>query len=94
MSRGVKQSRIKSGFLSILIHVVLFLFLVVSLDWNHRDPEPVMVELWSPETKPQNVQPAVEPKPKPEPKPEPKPKPKPSPSQSPSLSQSQSPSQA
>ena len=63
MSRGVKQSRIKSGFLSILIHVVLFLFLVVSLDWNHRDPEPVMVELWSPETKPQNVQPAVELKP-------------------------------
>ncbi|HBZ19041.1 MAG TPA: hypothetical protein DEO41_06550, partial [Betaproteobacteria bacterium] len=51
MSRGIKNSRIKSGFLSVLIHAVLFLFLFISLDWNRRAPEPVMVELWSPELK-------------------------------------------
>ena len=83
MSRGMKNSRIKSGFLSVLIHVVLFLFLVVSLDWNHRDPEPVMVELWSSEVKAEVSPPVADvkpkPKPKPEPKPEPKPKPKPKP---------------
>ena len=69
MSRGMKNSRIKSGFLSVLIHVVLFLFLVVSLDWNHRDPEPVMVELWSSEVKAEVSPPVADVKPKPKPNP-------------------------
>ena len=76
MLQNMKDLRVKSGLLSILVHFVLFLFLVVSLSWNSREPEPVMVELWSPID---DSQPSVAQSPKPEAKPEPKPKPKPEP---------------
>ena len=67
MLQNMKDLRVKSGLLSILVHFVLFLFLVVSLSWNSREPEPVMVELWSPID---DSQPSVaqSPKPKPNPK--------------------------
>ena len=74
MLQNMKDLRVKSGLLSILVHFVLFLFLVVSLSWNSRESEPVMVELWSPVD---DSQPSVAQSPKPEPKPQPKPEPKP-----------------
>ena len=45
MLQNMKDLRVKSGLLSILVHFVLFLFLVVSLSWNSREPEPVMMKV-------------------------------------------------
>ncbi|MBI2318748.1 MAG: TonB C-terminal domain-containing protein [Betaproteobacteria bacterium] len=65
--------------LSLLVHAILFGFLVFGVHWVSRPPEAVVVELWDrpPAIEQREAPPKVEVKP--EPKPEPKPKPAPEP---------------
>jgi colicin import membrane protein len=69
-----------AAILAIAIHLAFILFLVFSVTWQNRKPEPVTAELYAPPQKTEPVKPAPEPpKPPPEPpKPEPEP-PKPEP---------------
>ncbi len=52
--------------LSLLVHVLLFVFLVFGVHWVSKPPEAVVVELWNQPTTPE---PIAEPAPKPEPPP-------------------------
>jgi colicin import membrane protein len=69
-----------SAVLAVLVHVLLFFFLVVGVRWQSSRPEAVVVELWDRPPVPEEPAPApkVEPPP-PEPKREPKIEPKPQP---------------
>src|SRR6266571_4216157 len=58
-----------AAFLAIAIHLAFVLFLVFSVNWQNRKPEPVTAELYAPP--PEKTEP---PKPAPEP---PKPRPEP-----------------
>ncbi len=65
-----------AAFLAIAIHLAFVLFLVFSVNWQNRKPEPVTAELYAPPPeKTEPAKPAPEP-PKPPPEPEP-PKPEP-----------------
>src|SRR6266567_1008294 len=67
-----------AAFLAIAIHLAFVLFLVFSVNWQNRKPEPVTAELYAPPPeKTEPAKPAPEP-PKPPPEPEP-PKPEPEP---------------
>ncbi len=62
-----------AAFLAIAIHLAFVLFLVFSVNWQNRKPEPVTAELYAPP--PEKIEPA---KPAPEPpKPQPEPEPPP-----------------
>ena len=65
-----------AAVLSVLVHAVLFGFLLFGLRWASSMPEAVVVELWD---RPVQEQPQIEAAPKIEPRPEPKPEPKPEP---------------
>ena len=70
-----------AAILAVAVHLAFVVFLVFSVDWRNREPEPVSVELYAPQpVAPKPAPPAPEPpKPQPEPpKPEPEP-PKPPP---------------
>ena len=74
-----------AAILAIAVHVTFVLFLIFSVNWQNRKPEPVTAELYAPPPeKTEPAKPAPEPpKPEPEPaKPEPEP-PKPPPSVAP-----------
>ena len=68
-----------AAILAVAVHLAFVVFLIFSVDWRNREPEPVSVELYAPQ--------AVAPKPAPEPPPEPPkpppPKPEPEPSKPP-----------
>lgn len=70
-----------AAILAVAVHLAFVVFLIVSVNWQNREAEPVSVELYAPPSEtptPQPPKPAPEP-PKPEPpKPEPEP-PKPPP---------------
>jgi colicin import membrane protein len=62
-----------AAFLAIAIHLAFVLFLVFSVNWQNRKPEPVTAELYAPPPeKTEPPKPAPEP-PKPQPEPEPPP---------------------
>src|SRR6266702_3203451 len=62
-----------AAFLAIAIHLAFVLFLVFSVNWQNRKPEPVTAELYAPPpTKPAPEPPNPNPEP---PKPEPEPPP-------------------
>ena len=67
-----------AAFLAIAIHLAFVLFLVFSVNWQNRKPEPVTAELYVPP--PEKIEPAkpVPEPPKPQPEPEP-PQPEPEP---------------
>ena len=56
--------------LSVLVHGVLFAFLVFSLHWQSKHPDPVVAELWTelPAVEPPEPKPEIKPQPAPEPK--------------------------
>src|SRR5271169_6217147 len=56
-----------AAILAVAVHVAFVLFLVISVNWQNRIPEPVTVELYAPAAAPK-VEPA---KPTQPPKPEP-----------------------
>jgi colicin import membrane protein len=64
-----------AAILAIAIHLAFVLFLVFSVNWQNRKPEPVTAELYAPPQKTEPTTPPPEP-PKPEPEP-PKPEPEP-----------------
>lgn len=70
-----------SVVLAVLVHLLLLAFLFFGIRWQSRQPEAVMVELWTSPPAPvvQKVEPApqIKPEPKPEPKLAPKPEPRP-----------------
>jgi colicin import membrane protein len=61
-----------AAILAVAVHLAFVVFLIVSVNWQNREPEPVSVELYAP---PNESAPAPQP-PKPEPEP-PKPQPEP-----------------
>jgi colicin import membrane protein len=61
-----------AAILAVVVHLAFVVFLIVSVNWQNREPEPVSVELYAP---PREAAPAPQP-PKPEPEP-PKPEPEP-----------------
>ncbi len=63
-----------AAILAVAVHLAFVVFLVFSVDWRNREPEPVSVELYAPQPVAAKA-PAPEP-PKPEPEP-PKPQPEP-----------------
>ena len=75
-----RQSAIKwiAAILAIAVHVGFVLFLVFSVNWQNRKPEPVTAELYVPPAAPK-VEPAPAPEPKPEPRKPPVEPPKPPP---------------
>jgi colicin import membrane protein len=62
-----------AAILAIAVHLAFVVFLIVSVNWQNREAEPVSVELYAP---PKEAAPAPPPKPEPEPEP-PKPAPEP-----------------
>lgn len=95
-----EPGKIASGVMAVLVHLVFLAFLVFSVSWQQRPPEPVVAELWSslpPVTKPQPrlevvppppAPPVVKPEPvppRPEPKVEAKPVPEPKPAVKPDI---------
>jgi colicin import membrane protein len=68
-----------AAIIAVAVHLAFVVFLVFSVNWQNREPEPVSVELYAPQ--PVAPKPAPEP-PKPEPEPEP-PKPAPEPAKPP-----------
>ncbi|MBM3345130.1 MAG: TonB C-terminal domain-containing protein [Betaproteobacteria bacterium] len=71
-TRYAEPGQKPAAVLAVLVHVLLFVFLVFGLRWSAKVPDAVMVELWT--------QPAVgEPMPKAEPEPEPRAEPPPKP---------------
>ncbi len=70
-----------AAILAVAVHLAFVVFLIVSVNWQNREPEPVSVELYAPakEPAPRTAEPTGAPKPQPEPpKPQPEP-PKPPP---------------
>jgi len=67
-----EPGKIPSAVLALLVHLLLAVFLFFGVHWQSRQPEAVMVELWT--SPPAPVPEKVEPKP--EPKPEARPEPK------------------
>jgi colicin import membrane protein len=61
-----------AAILAVAVHLAFVVFLIVSVNWQNREPEPVSVDLYAP---PKEAPPAPQP-PKPEPEP-PKPAPEP-----------------
>jgi colicin import membrane protein len=61
-----------AAILAVAVHLAFVVFLIFSVDWRNREPEPVSVDLYAP---PKEAAPAPQP-PKPEPEP-PKPQPEP-----------------
>jgi colicin import membrane protein len=78
-----EPGKIPSVVLAVLVHVLLAIFLFFGVRWQSRQPEAVMVELWTSPPAPvvERVAPKPEPRPeiKPQPIPEPKPEVKPAP---------------
>ncbi len=78
-----EPGKVPSAVLALLVHVLLALFLFFGVQWQSRQPEAVMVELWTSAPAPPAAKvepkPQVKPAPAPEPKPEPKPAVKPEP---------------
>lgn len=76
-----EPGKVPSAVLALLVHVLLALFLFFSVNWQSREPDAVMVELWNSPPAPAvpKVQPAPEVQPAPPPKVEPKPEVKPEP---------------
>ncbi|MGH8799846.1 MAG: energy transducer TonB [Casimicrobiaceae bacterium] len=65
-----------AAILAVAVHLAFVVFLVFSVDWQNREPEPVSVELYAPQpVTPKAAAPVPRP-PKPEPEP-PKPQPEP-----------------
>ncbi|MBL8448754.1 MAG: TonB C-terminal domain-containing protein [Dechloromonas sp.] len=65
--------------LTVLMHLVLVVVLFFGVQWKHKAPESVEVELWSSRPVPATAPPTPRQEPKPQPKPEPKPEPRPEP---------------
>ena len=65
-----------AAVLAVLVHLLLFAFLVFGLRWSVKTPDAVVVELW---TQPAVEEPIPKVEPVPEPKPEPRVEPKPVP---------------
>lgn len=78
-----EPGKIPSVVLAVLVHVLLAIFLFFGVRWQTRQPDAVIVELWTspPVTVVERVAPKPEPRPeiKPQPIPEPKPEVKPVP---------------
>jgi len=96
-----QPGKIASGVMAVAVHVAFFALLVFGVNWQHKAPDAVMVELWGnlppvPSLKPppEPVPPKLEVKPplvqppqiKPEPKATPKPAPEPKPTIKPDIS--------
>ncbi|MEK9768288.1 MAG: hypothetical protein VW683_05120, partial [Betaproteobacteria bacterium] len=47
MKLDFKDPRVRSGVSSLFVHLILILLLVVGVEWNRRDPEPIFVEYWA-----------------------------------------------
>jgi colicin import membrane protein len=88
MSAVARPDYVVSGLLAAGVHLLLLVFLMAGLSWNHKPPEPVVVELWrdpvvlpskpvaiAPPPRPAEPPPTPEPKPAPVPLPESKPLP-------------------
>ncbi len=79
-----EPGRVPAIILAVLVHVAFIAVLVFGVDWQTREPAPVVAELWNslpgvtPPPPPPKPEPAPEPKPQPEP-PKPRPEPKPEP---------------
>ena len=75
-----EPGKVPSAVLAVLVHVLLALFLIFGVHWQNRQPEAVMVELWTSPPAPvvEKVEPLreVKPEPVPESKPAVKPEPK------------------
>ena len=67
-----EPGKVPAVVLALLVHLLLAMFLFFGVHWQSRQPEAVMVELWT--SPPAPVPEKVEPKP--EPKPEARPEPK------------------
>lgn len=84
-----EPGRLPAIILAVLVHLAFIALLVFGVDWQTREPAPVIAELWNslpgaaPSPPPPKPEPQPEPEPpkpappKPEPRPEPKPEPKP-----------------
>lgn len=77
-----EPGRVPAIILAVLVHLAFIALLVFGVDWQTREPAPVIAELWNnlPGAAPAPPQAKPEPKPEPTPKPappEPKPEPKP-----------------
>jgi colicin import membrane protein len=68
-----------AAILAIAVHVAFVLFLVFSVSWTSRKPEPVVAELYAPEKIQAPKPPPEQPKPEPEPPKPPPEQPKPAP---------------
>jgi colicin import membrane protein len=66
-----------AAILAVAVHLAFVVFLIVSVNWQNREPEPVSVELYAPAKEPAPAPPKPQPEP-PKPQPEP-PKPPPEP---------------
>jgi colicin import membrane protein len=65
-----------AAILAVAVHLAFVVFLVFSVDWRNREPEPVSVELYAPQPVAAKATPPVPDPSKPEPEP-PKPEPEP-----------------
>ena len=74
-----EPGKVPSIVLAVMVHVLLGVFLFFGVRWQNKEPEAVMVELWTSPPAPAVEQVAPPPAPKPEVVPEPKAEPKPEP---------------
>lgn len=76
-----EPGRVPAIILAVLVHLAFIALLVFGVDWQTREPAPVIAELWNSlpgaVRAPQPAKPEPAPEPKPEPKPEPIAKPAP-----------------
>ena len=70
-----EPGKVPSAVLAVLVHLLLVAFLFFGVRWQSRQPDAVMVELWT--SPPVPVVEKSEPRPQVRPPPEPKPEPKP-----------------
>ncbi|MCC7546721.1 MAG: cell envelope integrity protein TolA [Burkholderiales bacterium] len=86
LRRAGETGRMASAALAIAVHAAFFAFLYFGINWQPKEREPLMAELWSelPPRKPVSARqepppprPAPKPQPRPEPKADPGPKPPP-----------------
>ena len=76
-----EPGRVPAIILAVLVHLAFIALLVFGVDWQTREPAPVIAELWNalpgaaPAPTPAKPEPAPEPKPVPKPEPTPKPAP-------------------